>query len=304
MSGKLRSYQLTDTFVMPAPVSFNIALAPLPNNFSGTPQQLATAIADRLTIAPTAPWSSFQNGGSIPTSDVGPVLFNGTEWRVYDTGLGAYTFATQNGAGLVNNTVTLNKLIGGTAGSLLYLNTSGRPAELLASSGTNGQTLQLVSGVPAWSSPIPTVTSNLFEVTLGSNQPIDTNASNITVQFNLVRTQKNVTFDITNYQVPVTAGSVWLFYVQLQVEDTGAASTNVQFITNIRSVNNSGYVVSSLTNLATVNSRFSATATGIIPFASADFVQVIVVASETTAASGGLNISANSNSRFGGVRLV
>jgi len=289
---------------MPAPVDFNISLAPLPNNFSGTPQQLATAIVDRLTIAPTAPWSAFQNGGSIPSSDVGPVLLNGTEWRVFDVGLGAYTFATQNGAGLVNNTVPLSKLVGGTSGSLLYYNGLSRPAELLASTGTNGQTLTLVAGLPAWQTPPPLVTSNYFEVTLGSEQPITTDGNNNVVEFNSVRFQSNVVFDTAGFRVPMPAGSVWMFYVQLQVDDTAATSTNVQFITNIQSVNNPGAVASTLTNDTALNARFGVSCMGTLVANGSDFAQVVVSAIEATPVANGLRIAPTPNSRFGGFRLV
>lgn len=290
---------------MPAPVDFNLSLAPLPSNFSGTPQQLATAIVDRLTVAPTAPWSSFQNGGNIPSSDLGPVLYNGTEWRVFDTGLGAYTFATQNGAGLVNNTVTLSKLVGGTAGSLLYYNGSGRPAELLASTGTNGQTLQLVSGAPAWTTPAPLVTSNYFEVTLSANQLLDTDGSTQIVEFDTVRVSANVTFDTANFRVPVPLNSVWMFYVALQVEDEVASSTGVQMPVYITSVNRPGDAISGIFNAPSLNSRFGFSTSGIfVATTSNDFVYVTTTPNETTPVAGGLSISANSNTRFGGFRLV
>jgi len=289
---------------MPAPVSFNLSLAPLPNNFSGTPQQLATAIVDRLTIAPSAPWSSFQNGGSIPNSDLGPVLYNGTEWRVYDTTLGAYTYATQNGAGIVDNTVTLSKLIGGASGSLLYYNGSGRPAELLAATGTNGQTLQLVGGTPTWTTPAPLVTSNYFEATLGNNQLLATDGTDVVVQFNSVRISSNVTYDVANNRVPVTVGSVWMFYVNLQIEDEVPASTEIQVVLSIQSVNNPGYSISTNFNAPALNSRFGMSCSGILVAGSDDFVRVMIQPLEQTPSATGLSISANPNSRFGGFRLV
>src|SRR5690242_7083459 len=98
---------------MPAPVEFTISMSSLPSGFTGDPQELADAIAERLTITPSEPWSSFINGGAEPTSDVGPWLRLGQEWRVWDVGLGAYTYHVQNGAGLVDGTVTGAKLAAG-----------------------------------------------------------------------------------------------------------------------------------------------------------------------------------------------
>lgn len=60
-----------------------IQAAPLPSNFSGTPQQLFEAMVERLTIL-------FDGGTSFVISDVepagneGPWLKNGTQWWVWD----------------------------------------------------------------------------------------------------------------------------------------------------------------------------------------------------------------------------
>lgn len=115
---------------MPAPVTFNLTLAPLPVNFTGTPQQWAQAVIDRLTIAPSAPWSSFQNGGSIPTSDVGPILFNGVQWKVWNSATGEYVDLVVDGGGLVARTVTLAAMATQSPGSLFYYDASGNPAAL------------------------------------------------------------------------------------------------------------------------------------------------------------------------------
>lgn len=150
---------------MPAPVEFTITMSALSAGFNGDPQELADEIAARLTITPSEPWSSFINGGAEPTSDVGPWLRLGQEWRVWDVGLGAYTYHVQNGAGIVDGTVTgakltagavgttnladdsvtLAKFADGTAKGVLTFNASGVPT--ISAAGTNGWVLtQSASG--------------------------------------------------------------------------------------------------------------------------------------------------------------
>lgn len=124
---------------MPAPVTFNLSLAPLPANANNyTPQQWAQAVIDRLTIAPSAPWSSFQNGGSIPTSDVGPILFNGVQWKVWSSGAGEYVDLVVEGGGLVSRTVMLNAMADQTPGGLLYYDASGHAAVLTPATAPTG----------------------------------------------------------------------------------------------------------------------------------------------------------------------
>ena len=92
---------------MPAPVEFTVRVAALTPGFDGDAQALATEISERLMITPSEPWSSFINGGAQPSSNVGPYLRNGNEWLVWSDSLGTYTYHVQNGAGLVDATVTL-----------------------------------------------------------------------------------------------------------------------------------------------------------------------------------------------------
>jgi hypothetical protein len=102
---------------MPAPVEFTVTASALTAGFAGDPQEFFDAMVARLTITPSEPWSSFINGGAEPTSDVGPWLRLGQEWRVWDTGLGAYTYHVQNGAGIVDGTITAAKFAPGAIGA-------------------------------------------------------------------------------------------------------------------------------------------------------------------------------------------
>lgn len=288
---------------MPSPVAFNVSLAPLPANFSGTPQQWATEVVNRLTVEPQDPWNSFLTGDQIPSSDMGPLLYQNKEWRVFDTALGAYTFHRQNGAGIVDATVPLAKLSVGTAGSVLIYNGSGRPAELLASSGVGGQVLTLVGGTtPTWVDTfVPGGT--YFEVTLGTDQSVNTNGSTQQVGFDTVRASANVTFDTGNSRVPVLQNQVWFFYAQLQIEDSGAASTGVQFETIIRRSGTN--IAASVFNYDAALPRFGTWAGGIVTIPADGNVDVAVVATETTPSATGLTVAGNAtNTRFGGYRLI
>lgn len=125
---------------MPAPVTFNLSLAPFPVTFEGTPQEWAEAVVDRLTIAPSEPWSSFQNGGIIPTSNVGPVLYNGVQWMVWNVSTGAYENLVVDGGGLISNTVPLSALSTSTPGGLFYYDASGLAATLAPATAPTGPT--------------------------------------------------------------------------------------------------------------------------------------------------------------------
>lgn len=135
---------------MPAPVTFDISLAPLPLNFNGTPQQLATAIAQRLTVTPAEPWSSFQNGGEIPISNVGPVLYEGVEWRVFDEDEGEYTYLRIHGAGIIPGTIPADALAagGGTPNSFFVYDGSGNASSF--GYGASGKYLTMSGASPAW----------------------------------------------------------------------------------------------------------------------------------------------------------
>lgn len=64
--------------------------APLPADFTGTPQQFLDAIVARLAVASDESFSVFTIGSTAPTSDIGPWLKNGITWYVWDTGTGTY----------------------------------------------------------------------------------------------------------------------------------------------------------------------------------------------------------------------
>ena len=111
-------------------------------NYNNTPQGFAQDLINRLTITPSAPWSSFQNGGTIPTSNVGPVLYdpNGTggEWKVWNTATGAYVDLVVQGDGIVNDTIPLSAIGTQTPGGIFTYDASGNPTTLAPSTAPTG----------------------------------------------------------------------------------------------------------------------------------------------------------------------
>ncbi len=288
---------------MPAPVVFNITLAPFPVNFTGTAQEWGTAVADRLQITPVEPWSSFQNGGSIPLSNVGPVLFEEKEWRVFDTVTGLYTYHRQNGAGLVNATVTDAKLASGTAGAIRIYGADGRPAVLQAN-GTDGQVVtQTAAGVFGLANTfVPS--KEYFETTVSVDQDVNTNGSVHVVDFDTVRNAANLTFNTGANRAPVTGPTVWFVYANLQIEDTGAASTAVQVQMDIR-LNGTSTGVGTVAAYQTAQSRFGMSTMGLIVVPTAGYIDCAITATETTPSATGLAIAGNdANTRFGGFRII
>lgn len=70
------------------PLTFRIA--PLPTGFQGSPQQLATEIAARLSAVSANSISFFASGSVAPTSNVGPWLKNDQTWYVWSDTLATY----------------------------------------------------------------------------------------------------------------------------------------------------------------------------------------------------------------------
>ncbi len=75
---------------MATQIPLTFRLAPLPTNFVGNPQQLATAIVARLTAVSANTLSFFASGSVAPTSNVGPWLKNNQTWYVWSDTLATY----------------------------------------------------------------------------------------------------------------------------------------------------------------------------------------------------------------------
>lgn len=285
---------------MPDPVEFNVSLSPFPASGKFTPAELAQAIVDRLTITPAEPWSSFQVVNSLPTSDVGPVIYN-RAWYIWDTGTSSYKPHVQDGSGLVNGTVTVAKLANFTnAGAVLISNGSKVPTELTA--GTNGQVLSLAAGVPGWAdSFVPAAGGNVFEYTLSAPQSVNIVGAAETVEFNGKRIDPVNAFDSANYRWPVvSAGQVWFFYAQAYLQKTGTAAVwDVQL-----DIRRDG----AATGLGTFWAGAAAivdqcvSASGIILMTTESYIDVGITVNGTTDT---VDILANvTNTRFGGFRIL
>lgn len=287
---------------MPDPVEFNVSLSPFPASGKFTPAELAQAIVDRLTITPAEPWSSFQVVNSLPTSDVGPVIYN-RAWYIWDTGTSSYKPHVQDGSGLVNGTVTVAKLANFTnAGAVLTSNGSKVPTELAA--GTNGQVLSLAAGVPAWAdSYVPCAAGDRFEMTLAAATPQSLNIGGVpeVVAYAGVRYDPASIFDTANNRLPgVTAGHVWYFYAQVYVQKTGATNPwDIQI-----DITKDG-----VANLGTFWSGAAAVLDACVSVSGVMLIspgQSYVDVSITTNATGDtVDILANAtNTRFGGFRIL
>lgn len=284
---------------MPAPVSFTLSLAPLPVNFEGTLQEWAAAVVDRLTVTPAEPWSSFQNGGTIGGSDVGPILLNGLEWRVFSASLGGYTYHIQNGAGLVDRTVSLTKLASGAPGCVVVFDAAGLPNALQP--GANGQVLSMVTNNPAWSAPASAPGVSYFEATVGTSHPVATNGDTTRIDFDTLKFSNLVAYDTANARIDIPAGQTWFFYCALQLEDDAPSSSSVQVIAAIGSADN----VCMVRNYVTAQARDGFSWSGIMRFEAASTVGVSVQVSESGGgAADGMSVAGNQgNTRFGGYRI-
>ncbi len=284
---------------MPAPVEFTIISASLPPGWSGDPQDMLTKFAESLIITPSEPWSSFINGGAQPASNVGPFLFNGVEWRVWSDGLGTYTFATQNGAGIVNATVTLAKLANDTPNSVLTYNSSGRPTLLSATS--PGDVVTADSGLaPVFAPP---ATGNFFDLHVGTAQNYVSDGSNVQVHFDTTTLASGVTPDLSGFRIPVTASSVWYFGASLQIAQINGTHTDVQHFLAIRPYQNATLAIGATDGYTPAQLRNGVQCSGIYQFGGAGYVDVVIASTADTSALNFQIETNGTNTRFWGFRL-
>jgi hypothetical protein len=293
---------------MPSPVDFTVSLAPFPATGSYTPAELAQAIVARLTISPAEPWSSFQNGGTIPTSDVGPVLYQGMEWRVWNPALGAYTYHRQNGAGIVSGTVPFTALAqNAVTGGVMTTNSGGNPT--LLAPATNGQVLTLVGGVPTWvDSFVPAAGGNTFEAILTPSvqQNVAATSGPTVVEFDTTLLDPAGAFDAGGFRWPVSAGEYWFFYAQVQLSEPSSNVTDLVAQLDIRrggvatlGKSNTGYFA----NLS--KGDMNVFASGLMLIGAENYVDVALTLIGTDAGAGGVDIDSNqTNTRFGGYRIL
>lgn len=284
---------------MPAPVEFVIRIASLPPGFSGDPQALATAIAERLIITPSEPWSSFINGGAQPSSNVGPFLAGGIQWKVWSDALGTYTFQTLDGTGLVSASVKRDAMQDGTPGTVFIYDAAGRPAMI---SGLPGQ--QVVVG----SDLIPkfgyTATGVYFSLQLSTPFSYMADSASHTVPWDFARFAVGVTPDLASFRMPVTAGSVWFFFASLQIDSINGATTNATHGISIRPGQLDAIGMGSLLEQVSATSQQGINTSGLFQFTSDTWVDVIV-ASDSSTKTLDFAVSPNgNNTRFCGFRLV
>lgn len=67
-----------------------IQMGALPSTVRWTPQQLADAMVERMSLVTSQTFALFVTGSTAPTSNVGPWLKNGNEWWVWSNSDGAY----------------------------------------------------------------------------------------------------------------------------------------------------------------------------------------------------------------------
>src|SRR6478736_1140751 len=259
---------------MPAPVAFNVQAAALPPGFEGDWQAALTAFAERLTITPAEPWSSFINGGAQPSSNIGPWLLDGMEWRVWSDTLGAYTYHRQDGRGIINGTLSLSALQGtSTPKTVPIFGAGGIPSTI---SGTPGQVVTVsTDGTPVFASPAG---GNYFTLRLLASQDYATNNTPVQVQFASVGATQGVVPDTASYRVPVTAGSVWFFRVSAQINHINGVTPDWEHFINIRPMQDNSLVLGSNSSGANATGlpRSGVSASGIYAFTTAGYVDVVI----------------------------
>lgn len=289
---------------MPAPVSFNVTIGALPPGFSGDPQAFASAIAARLTVTPSEPWSAFINSGAMPSSNVGPWLKNGLEWWVWSDASGTYVPHAQNGSGVQGGTLAISSINGiAIPKTVLTVDASGTPA---AVSGTPGQVLTAgADGTPGFAAP---ATGNYFTVRLAVSQTYNSNGGTPTqVQFGQAGACAGVVPDVASYRVPVTAGSVWFFRASAQVNHINGVTPDWQHSLNIRPYQDNSLALGGLTVGAAASpgiGRSGVQTSGVYAFGGAGFVDVAIFSASSITGPQFQVDNNGANSIFSGFRIL
>jgi hypothetical protein len=270
---------------MPSPVAFTVTSAPLPVNFSGTPQEFATALVDRLTVTPSVPWSAFITGGTIPTSDNGPLLYNAgagnKEWRVWDTGTGAYTYLLTNGAGLLAGSIPLSKLTTdiSTASTVLIRNASGVPTTL---AGSVGQVLGMSASGPAFQSFYPARGQSSASQTV----LIDGSLHKMVVDTEVFDPNGAYNPTLSRYTAP-TEG-YYAVYARCQVDNAGGSVSGMEIAMGT-SINGNAVLADRLSGGTSVASppgaRWYLNIGGIVHLSAGDYLEIAVSANDGVNAS-------------------
>jgi hypothetical protein len=232
---------------------------------------------------------------------------SGQRWAVFNTGTGEYVNLTVDGAGLINNTVSLAALSTETPGGLLSYDGSGNPTVIApAVSGTGYVLTQQASGLFAPLALPTAVGASYFEVypnaaafsiTYGTAPTVVTT----TLPFNTVKLDSSSLFNTGSYYIAIPANQVWVLYASVQLDYTSTTG-NLQLGLSFTSGN-----VGSLYNFLAPLGRVGFTCSGVIPpMNSIQNVSVQLGATATTA-SGGATLTMYSNAtnnRFGGFRIA
>lgn len=280
---------------MPAPVTFTLTLAPLPLNFSGTPQQWATALVDRLTVAPSTPWSAFITGSTIPLSDYGPLLYNAgsgnKEWRVFDTNTGLYTYLTVNGAGIVASSVPVTKLTTDItyAKTVLTFNASGVPTLL---GGTLGYTLQMGASGPAFVDATMRFYPARARESVAQTVAIDTNLHKVLAATELY--DPNSVYDPTNSWYVAPSAGYYMVVARAQVDNAGGTSASMELAFGT-GINGNAVLADRISDGTSVASppgdRWYVRLAGIVQLALNDHLEIYLSANDTVN-SGNISVSA------------
>lgn len=283
---------------MPSPVEFTVQTSSLPPGWEGDANDLNQAIAERLVVAPTEEWTAFVRGSQQPSSDLGPWATDGKEWRFWDAGSGTYVPQTLQGSGLVARSVTLAALaLSSDTNAVLTFNASREPTTV---TGSEGETLRIQPDGTVDFSTLP-----FFDVRISADAAYSSDGTQQILALNTVRAQAGVTFDTTNYRLPVTAGSVWHFDFSAQIENNnGGGSTGVQHIFEVRLNGITGSGIGAVHLYGTAQSRDGVGGAGIMSFLSDGYVDFAVSTTTAEAPAAKFAIAANSvNTRVSGHRI-
>lgn len=299
-------------FQLPLTIDFGT----LPQTGQGyTPQTLADRLGSNALVFSSQEFALFVTGNTAPTSNVGPWLANGNEWRVWDSGTGAYVPITidQESLGYFIGSTTPDQNV-----YQFWIQTNGSGQPLALKTYYSGAWTDVYANTLAGYATLAYLSANYYTqaqtdaaitaavdaqqkysaaARLTSDQSVAISGAAVKLTFD------NEVFDtgsvynaaLSRYVAPVDG--IYQVSLGLQVDnDTGDASA--MEIGILISVNGGANLVGSGTSVASPpGSRWYPNLSGLVELSQGDYIEAFIIVNDGVLA-GLVDVSNNENSRF------
>jgi len=303
---------------VPNPVQFDVVAGALPEGLSTDPQGLLEAFAERLTITPSVPWSSFVVGAAKPTSDVGPWFKDGKELWVWDNVTAAYVplvsaaVADVDGGALYPTLryavsslapdptkyafwITLNEI--GKAIDIRHYSTGAWRSifeDTLAGITANySTTAQMNTAISAAVDPVRVNYPVGVEITVNQTVSIQNLVTLTKILFNKVDFDPDLVYNTANSQYIAPVNGIYLVSAELQVDNNTGTAASMEMALSIRK-NGAVYTGSGASVASPPGARWYPQVSALVQLGVGDQVD-IALALDDTVRTGNVTVGANNS---------